>query len=401
MKRDIFNHITISDRWEEQITSKYIEEGLTKANSDLFTKYIIYLIQSKSKGYANRNRSKLKSIFLGLQKKGIKDISKIKEKEVNDYFLEWCKNHSEDYVKRFLAFWNWWKKENRREGKMVQDIILDLKDFKNGRNGESVFVWLTKEEFDKFRGYFDEDKQTILFFSFDSLIRAPTELLSLKVENIFEKNGEVWVDIPTSISKTTGRKFNLVYSGDIILKHIKEKKLNPEDYLFEFSPPLFNQEMQKIAKQLWDGKKSEGGEFYKNITLYDLRHSGAIHFRQLFQKTGQSLDLLRERGGWADFKMINYYTKRLGLDGHISKEKLLLEEDKNEMQKEIDGLKENQSNQQEVMGIFSSTLNEIMSGGIEIKNGETKLLKGQNIKGEKDKIEILEKLEKAIAPYSK
>ena len=109
--------------------------------------------------------------------------------------------------------------------------------------------------------------------------------------------------------------------------------------MFEFSPAMFNQEMQRAARQLWDDKKSEGGEFYKNITGYDLRHSGAVHFRELFQKTGQSLDLLRERGGWNNFDIINYYTKRLGLDGYISKEKLLLEEDKSKIQKELEVLK--------------------------------------------------------------
>jgi len=340
-KRDVYNHTKNFEDWKSQLTPKYIEEKLTKLNSKLFVDYFIYLGNTKSKGHTNRTRSKIKSIFIGLQKKGIKDISKITEKQVNDYFLGWCKTHSEDYVKRFLAFWSWWKKENRRNGIVIQDIILDLKDFKNGSSGESNFVWLNKENFDKFRSYFDEDKQTILLFCFDSIIRAPTELLSLKVENIYQKNGEVWIDIPKSISKTIGRKFNLVYSGESVLKQIEKHKLKSEDYLFDFSPSLFNQEMQDIAKQLWKNEKSEGGEYFEKITLYDLRHSGAIHFRQLFQKTGQSLDLLRERGGWTDFKMINYYTKRLGLDGYISKEKMLLEEDKTKIEKKVELLQEN------------------------------------------------------------
>ncbi|MEK6918343.1 MAG: site-specific integrase [Nanoarchaeota archaeon] len=339
-KKDVFNHAKIFEAWKEQLTPDYIEGGLTKTNSDFFVNYFDYLSKTKTIGYANRNRSKLRSIFLGLQKQGVKDISKITEKQVNDYFYEWCKSHSIDYIKRFRAFWNWLRKENRRKGVVVQDIVIDLKDFKNEDKRESNFVWLTKEEFDKFRSYFDEDKQTILLFCFDSIIRAPTELLSLKVENIFEKKNEVWINIPKEISKTIGRKFNLVYSGEIILKYIKKYELKQNDYLFNFSPPLFNQSMQEVAKQLWDGRKSEGGEFYKNITLYDLRHSGAIHFRQLFQKTGQSLDLLRERGGWSDFKMINYYTKRLGLDGYIQKEKLLLEEDKTKIEKEVEMLNE-------------------------------------------------------------
>lgn len=346
-KRDVFNHIRNFEEWEKQLTPKYIEEGLTKLNSNIFVDYILYLGKTKSMNYANRNRTKLRSILIGLQNKGVKDISKVTEKQANDYFLEWCKTHSEDYVKRFLAFWNWWKRENRRNGIVVQDLILDLKDFKNGKNGDSNFVWLTKDEFDKFRSYFEEDKQTILLFCFDTIIRAPTELLSLKAENIYQKNGEVWIEIPKEISKTIGRKFNLVYSGELVLDYIEKYKKNPEDYLFDFSPPMFNQEMQKIAKQLFGEKKSEGGEYFKNITLYDLRHSGAVHFRQLFQKTGQSLDLLRERGGWTDFKMINYYTKRLGLDGHISKEKLLLEEDKTKLEKEVDKLKKKQKETEE------------------------------------------------------
>ena len=340
-KQDLYNHEGIFEKWKEQLTDKYIENGLTKENTKFFTSYFLDLAKKKSIGYVNRNRSKVKSIFIGLQKKGIKNISKAKREEVENYFYDWCKNHSPDYAQRFNAFWNWWRTENRRKGIIVEDLTLTLQDFKKNKK-DTDFVWVTKEEFEKFRKYFDEDKQVILLFCFDTIIRALTELLSLKVENIFEKNEEIWVNIPTEISKTIGRKFNLVYSGQVLLDYIRRSKLQPEDYLFKLSAGLFNQEMQKVAKQIFGDKKSEGGEFFKNITLYDLRHSGAIHFRQLFQKTGQSLDLLRERGGWTDFKMINYYTKRLGLDGHIQKEKLLLEEDKTKIEKDIISLKNNE-----------------------------------------------------------
>lgn len=351
-KRDVFRHAENFEAWKEQLTPKYIEEGLTKQNSKIFVDYISSLGEKKSLNYANRNKSKIRSILIGFQNKGINDISKVREKEVEDYFNEWCKTHSVDYVKRFLAFWNWWKKKNRKEGVIVQDILLDLKDFQKEDDNESNFVWINKEEYDKFRSYFDEDKQTILMFCFDSIIRAPTELLSLRTENIYEKGDEVWLEIPKSISKTIGRKFNLVYSGELILKYIKKHNKKQGEYLFDFSPTLFNQEMQKIAKQIFKDKKSEGGEFFKNITLYDLRHSGAIHFRQLFQQTGQSLDLLRERGGWSNFRMIDYYTKRLGLDGHISKEKLLLEEDKTKLEKELDLVKGNQKKMAEFMRLM-------------------------------------------------
>lgn len=371
-KVDIYNHEKNFDAWLEQLTPKYLEEGLTKENSKIFVDYFIYLGKTKSKGHTNRTRSKIKNIMLGLQNKGVEDISKVTEKQINDYFLEWCKTHSIDYIKRFQAFWNWWKKENRRKGVIAQDIILDMKDFQNGKqNNISNFVWLSKEDFEKFRSYFEEDKQIILLFCFDSIIRAPTEVCSLKVENIFEKNGEVWVEIPIEISKTIGRKFNLCYSGVEVLKYIKKHDKKSSDYLFQFSAPMLNKEMQKIAKQLWGEKKSEGGEFFKNITLYDLRHSGAIWFRQLFQKTGQSLDLLRERGGWSDFKMINYYTKRLGLDGHISKEKLLLEEDKTKIEKQLDKTQKTIS----ILNTFSLLKEDLMIKAITKQINQKRFLK--------------------------
>jgi integrase len=351
MKKDVFNHGAGWLAFKEQLTPLYIEGGLTKENSKLYIQYLldmekgVNISKSSIKGCRdiktlNRLRSKVRGVFKLLQNEGIKDISKATEKQLTDFFHKWQveKNHSVDYAKRFKAFWHWWMTKNRREGKEIKDITEDVSTASGNSTGSS-FVWLTKEEFEKFRKYFDEDKQTILLFCFDTIIRAPTELMSVKVENIFEKGEEVWVEIPDDISKTVGRKFNLVYAGKPVIDYIKRHNKKQGDYLFEFSSSMLNQEMQKIAKQLWDGKKSEGGEFYKNITLYDLRHSGAIHFRMLFQKTGQSLDLLRERGGWSDFKMINYYTKRLGLDGHIQKEKLLLQEDKTKMEEELERLK--------------------------------------------------------------
>lgn len=349
MKRDVFNHSSNWEHWKGELTKDYIEEGLTKENSRFYIQYLSDLElganipKTARKGARdvktlNRLRSKMICIFKILQKNKINDVSKATEEQITRIFSEWEKaGHSPDYSKRFKAFWHWYMNINRKKGKLIPDITEDVNTAP--KNDGSSFVWLTKEEFDNFRRYFDEDKQTILLFCFDSLIRAPTELSSLKVENIFTKGKEVWVDIPKEISKTIGRKFNLVYSGDALLDYIKRNNRKSEDYIFEFSPAMVNREMQKIAEQIWKNKKSEGGELYKNITLYDLRHSGAIHFRQLFQKTGASLDILRERGGWTDFKMINYYTKRLGLDGHISKEKLMLEEDKTQLQKDLDKMK--------------------------------------------------------------
>ena len=52
-----------------------------------------------------------------------------------------------------------------------------------------------------------------------------------------------------------------------------------------------------------------------------------------------SLDSIRQRGGWVDFKMLNYYTKFIGLDGSIDKNELLVQEDKTRLEKEVEELK--------------------------------------------------------------
>jgi len=367
---DIYRHKESFEAWKkdvlnskENINQKYIEKGLTKENTKLFVKYILDMEEGinvsgvrgpRSPKTLNRLRSKISSIMKLFQENSLNDITKVKPEQVNKIFNKWVdKGHTTDYAVRFRTFWGWWMKVNRKEGKTILDVCMDLDT--RGKT-ESTFVWLTKEEFDKLRKYFDEQKQLILIFVFDSLVRSPSELMGLKCEDVSQNSkGEVWINIPNEISKTFGRRFNLVYCGEQLLKHIKDKK--PQDPIFEFSYPMLNKELQKVAEQVFGDNKNGGGDYYKKITLYDLRHSGAIHFRQLFQATGQSLDALRHRGGWSDLRMINYYTKMLGLSGHIDKEKTLLQEDKTELEKqgteqqeEIEKLKEEMKKIKENLG---------------------------------------------------
>lgn len=376
MGYDIFRHQESFNAWKSDATDsngninlKYIEESLTKENTKLFLQYILDMEQganvsnksikgARSPKTLNRLRSKLKSIMVGLQNRGFNDISKITPKEINIYFKEWVESgHTNDYAKRFRSFWNWWMKKNRREGKVVNDVAEDLS---TANKSTSDFVWITKDELDKIQKYFSEEKQLCLMFTFDSLVRAPSELFGLKVENVYQKpNGEVWINIPDSISKTYGRQFNLLYCGEELMRYIKER--SPEEQIFKFSYVNFTKELQAVAEQVFRKEKSQGGKYFKDITLYSLRHSGAIHLRQIFQKTGQSLDSLRHRGGWADFRIINYYTKFLGLDGHISKEKILLEEDKTKIEKEMERMKEAFERALEERKRYDKLLNKIVA----------------------------------------
>lgn len=404
MKLDIYNHTSNWEAWKENLTDKYIEEELTKENSKLFIDYLLDMEQGRNipkksvKGgrnpkTLNRMRSKIGAILRMFQNNGVKDVSKVDEKKVVEVFHNWKKEgHSNDYAKRFKAFWNWWITKNRREGILIQEVGEDLE---TSNTKESIFVWITKDELMKdFIPYFEEVEQTILLFCFDTIIRSPTELFSLKVENVYNQGEEIWIDIPEDISKTFGRRFNLVYSGEAIQEYIKKNELKPEDLLFDKKNySTIQKKLKRIAFQNFEDKKSGGGEYYKNISFYDLRHSGGIHYRKLFQETGQSLDSLRERGGWINFKMIDYYTKRLGLDGRINRNKLLLEEDKTKIEKEMEKLKEEMRGMRETFQLAKDF------GSVEVFEGENKGMRISKVKKKeqtKDQKEFSERVTKAL-----
>jgi hypothetical protein len=164
----------------------------------------------------------------------------------------------------------------------------------------------------------------------------------LQVKHAYEKDGEVWITVPGEISKTFGRTFNLLYCGEMLLEYIKRNNLQPEDRLFSFSAPVMNRQLKVIAAQVFGGGLSHPqGDPYKMLSLYDFRHSGTIHFRQLAKDNpGRiSLDAIRHRGGWADFKMLNYYTQYIGLDGRIQKTGMPLKQDKHRLEQELEDMR--------------------------------------------------------------
>jgi integrase len=373
MKRDIFGHKDRYEKWKANALEEGII-GLTKKNSDIILQHILDMeigvnISNKNKKGArsyprlNNIRQRLSQMSVMLQERGIKDITQITEKQLIQFFSDIRSGIIRtksgeiyrsvgDYAKLFTSFWHWWMKINRKQGKQIIDICEEL----DKSSEKTRFVYITKEQLDEMLPYFTEDEQILLMFTFDSIIRAPTELFSLRVKDIFKKEGVVWVTIPAEISKTHfERSFNLLYSGDAIWKHIEKKELKPEDYVFDLNHKNLTGKMQKVAQKLFGDKISDprAGNKFSQITLYDLRHGGAIHLRILAQKTKKiSLDAIRQRGGWVDFKMLNHYTQFIGLDGSIDKEDLLIEEDKSRLQRDVERLKKSDKKTAERLNSF-------------------------------------------------
>lgn len=368
MKLDVFGHQQRYERWKESV-QKEGEVGLTRKNSNILMQYVFDMeiganvsrISKKGgRSYPRLNnlRQRLAQIMRMLQERNVNDITKVSEKKITELFNDMMKGviktkkgqkykSPQDYVKIFKSFWNWWIKINRKKRIAIPNIAEDL-DSNNGLQPE--FVYIEKEDFmNHFLPHFTKEEQLILLFVYDSIIRSPTELKSLQVKDVFKKGSDVWVNIPDEISKVMGRQLNLIYCGDEILKYIEEKGKNASDYLFDFNHLVLRKKMKKVAEQLWGQKVSHpkaGGKF-KDITLYDLRHSGAIALRIKIHENPEalSIDTLRERGGWKNFRMLDYYTKFIGLSGEIKRDKLLLEEDKTRIENEMEMLKiENKKN---------------------------------------------------------
>lgn len=362
-------HTASWNNWKEQ--NKKRIKGISKINSELVLRFLSDMEigqniwkRSKKGGRSHHRLNVLKNKLLQmikiLEKRGIKDLREIKENDLhilaNDLFKGNIKRvdgqvykHPTDFIRNFKTFWHWWMKVNKKEGKLLPDICEDL----DTSMPENQFVYLSKEQVDQLAkdNDFTSDQCMLIQFLFDSILRFPSEALNLKVKNIYMNKDNVCVSVTPDVgtkTKASIRNFNLLYCGNKILKYIELNRLENDDNLFKFMKDQnyvykFNKKLKKVAVKLFGDVVSHpiAGKKYSELSGYDIRHSGTIHFRLLASKNGNiSLDAIRQRGGWSDFDMLNYYTKFLGLDGEIDRELTLTTEDKTKLEQELEKLKE-------------------------------------------------------------
>jgi integrase len=355
MKRDLRNDEARYKNWFNEVKKVGISD-LTQKNSDLIIQHIEDMeagrnINRKSKagrrGYntLNTRKSWLITIVKNLEKRGIKDVAKITEKQIHDFFDDVKKGiikkqkggtygkSVRDQVKAFRALWNWYMKAQRKlynetngkKGKLVIDITEELSADKNGDD----FVYFTLEQLKNMMPYFSKNEQIRLLFMFDTIIRSPTELMNVKVSDIHDDFEQL--TIRDEVTKTYGRTIKLLLCSEELRKYVKRNELKQDDYLFSFSPSNFNKKLKQIAKKVLGTGTSKGGESYEKISLYDFRHSGACHWRLGAYKT--KIDALMYRGGWSNLSTLNYYTKKIGMRDSIEKSDLLIDVDRTALEK--------------------------------------------------------------------
>jgi integrase len=182
-----------------------------------------------------------------------------------------------------------------------------------------------------------------MMFLFDTGIRAPTELMNVKVSDLIWDNNKnhYTLIIREETSKTFGRKIKLLLCSEILKKYIKDKNIKNDQFIFTIHPQNANKYLKSLAYRvlkmgtLIDRRKLKSGSYYyalkDGLTMYDFRHSSACYWLIRYK----SESALKYRFGWVRSSMIHYYTELLGMRDTIEEEDLYVDVSKTQLETEI------------------------------------------------------------------
>jgi integrase len=254
----------------------------------------------------------------------IGDISQINENTLHNYFNGLRSGEIKridggiyrdpaNFVKIFKAFWHWWMKVNRKEGIEIKDITVDL----DSTCDKPRWVYMSEEQIEKLCSKASFEYKVLIIFLYDSGIRAPTELLNIKISDFHNDFQEL--TIREEISKTFGRRIKLMLSSELIKRYVFEKGLTNDDYLFSLSPYIINHNLQKLSKKVLGEEKSLAGQKYSELTMYDFRHCSCCYWLPKYKSESG----LKYRFGWKKSERIHYYSEMLGMQDTITEEDLV------------------------------------------------------------------------------
>lgn len=344
---DPHNSKKIYLNWKERVKEGIPE--LTKENSDILKQYLfdmesgVNVCNSAKKGSRSFTRlnclkNRLMFVFKKLETKHeIKIITQAKEEIIHSLFLDMRNGvitrkdgltfkSPEDYAKDFKAFWHWWQKVNRKKGVTIEDITIDLDISGN----KPEWVYLTEEEVKKICDNAKYEYRVLIMFLFDTGIRAPTELMNVRISDLYNDFKEL--QIREDSSKTFGRRIKLMLTPEIIREYVKNKKLTSNDVLFDISPTVVNRYLQRLTERLFGDKKSPAGEKYSNLTMYDFRHCSCCYWLPRYK----SESALKYRFGWKKSDKIHYYSELLGMRDTINEEDMLVDVTKTDIEHRLE-----------------------------------------------------------------
>jgi len=346
-KIDPYKHKERFHNWKERVKKKGIS-GVSKVNSDLILDYIedmenglnISVVSQKgARSYTRLNNLRQRLIFLSKYFKkhiGVDDLTKLTEVQVFKFFngmrngtikrVDGKEYQSVvDFVKNFKSFWHWYMKINRKKGIEIPDITLDLDTSKQ----KPKWVYLTEEQIKHLCDNAKFEYRVLIMFLFDTGVRAPTELINIRVSDLYNNFKEVM--IRDEVSKTFGRRVKLMLCSDFIKEYVKKNNLEPDDQLFSMHPAVINRYLQRLSKKLFGEEKSPAGKKYSELTMYHFRHCSCCYWLPRYK----SESALKYRFGWKRSEKIHYYSELLGMRDTISEEDMLLDVTKTELEKRL------------------------------------------------------------------
>jgi integrase len=227
-------------------------------------------------------------------------------------------------MRRFRVFWHWYMKVMKKKGKLIPDIAEDL----DTRGQKPKFVYFSEDDFERIINSASCDLKPCLALAFDAGVRV-TELVNIRVSDFSNDYKEVHIREETS--KTFGRRIKLMLCSKQIREYVSKTGLEKDDYVVNKSPPMINKELRKLGKAVLSSEQIK----YKNLTLYDFRHSSACFWLPKYK----SESALKYRFGWKKSDMIHYYTEFLGMKDTITSDDLYDGITKADLEKEVQDLK--------------------------------------------------------------
>jgi len=355
MKIDPYKHKEKFFRWKDNVKNGII--GISKPNSDIILQYISDMenglnISSKSakgpRSYIRLNNLKQRMVFLAkqIEQHCDVDLSDISEEHLIKFFNAMrngtikrldgkCYQSVVDFVKPFKSFWHWHMKINKKKGIEIIDITEDV----DVSNPKPRWVYLSQEQIKNLCDHAKPEYRVLIMFLYDTGIRSPTELINIRVSNIYDGFKKLNISQEVVKKGSFGRKINLMFRSDLLKQYIKDKRLQNNDQLFNISPPVVNQYLKRLAKRILGDGESLAGERYSNLTMYDFRHCSCCYWLPRYK----SESALKYRFGWKKSDKIHYYSELLGMKDTISEEDMLIDLTKTEIEKRI--LKTEQENE--------------------------------------------------------
>ena len=350
MKLDPYNHKERYLRWKEEIKEAGCVEGISKANSDLTIKYVYDMeiginVSAKSvkgpRSFIRLNNLKQRMIFMSKRFEeyyGIDDLTKLTETQVVGYFAKLRTGEIRkmnggvyksviDFVQVFKSFWHWHMKINKKQGIKIIDITEELDCTKD----KPEWVYLTESQVRKMCDNGKHKYKVLIMFLFDTGIRAPTELMNIKVSDFYNDFKELSIRNEIAKKGSFGRKIKLMLCPSLIKDFIEEKGFEKDDYVFQICPTVVNRYLKRLAERLFGNEKTLAGQKYSDITMYDFRHCSCCYWLPRYK----SESALKFRFGWKKSDKIHYYSEMLGMRDTISEDDMLIDVTKTELENRL------------------------------------------------------------------